>query len=37
MNSGKLDEAVRALNGQLLEGRPIQVSCVAPLAESAKQ
>ncbi|PYS23138.1 MAG: RNA-binding protein, partial [Acidobacteria bacterium] len=35
MNSGKLDEAVRALNGQTLEGRTIQVARVKPLSSSA--
>ena len=35
MNSGKLDEAVRALNGQTLEGRTIQAARVTPLSSSA--
>ena len=35
MNSSKLDEAVRALNGQTLEGRKIQAARVMPVSNSA--
>jgi RNA recognition motif-containing protein len=35
MNSSKLDEAVRALNGQTLEGRTIQAARVTPVSNSA--
>ena len=35
MNSAKMNEAARALNGQTIEGRKIEVACVTPRAASA--